>query len=145
MSKLSMSTQERETFLAALHVGVLAVNRPDGPPLMVPIWYRYTAGGAVEFNTGGSSEKVRLLELAGHAALCAQREELPYAYVTVDGPVEIEQTDRGTRVDIASRYLGTKAGAEYVEANPDDDDIVVRLHPTRWRTMDFSKLDPAGD
>ncbi len=140
MSKLSMTQKEREDFLAALHVGVLAVDRPDGPPLVVPIWYRYTPGGVVEFNTGGGSEKVRLLEQSGHASLCAQREDLPYAYVTVDGPVEIDQTDRATRVDIASRYLGSDAGAGYVEANPDDDDIVVRLRPTRWRTMDFSKL-----
>jgi PPOX class probable F420-dependent enzyme len=140
MSDLSMSQHEREEFLAALHVGVLAVNRSDGPPLVVPIWYRYTAGGVVEFNTEGASEKVRLLEQAGHASLCAQREELPYAYVTVDGPVEIEQTDRATRVDIASRYLGTAAGTEYVDAHPGADDIVVRLSPTRWRTLDFSKL-----
>ena len=141
MSKLSMSKQERESFLAALHVGVLAVDQPDGPALLTPIWYRYAAGGAVEFNTEGSSEKVRLLRQAGRASLCAQREDLPYAYVTVEGPVEIELTDRATRVDIANRYLGAPAGAEYVDANPDADDVVVRLHPTRWRTIDFSKRD----
>ncbi len=140
MSQLSMSKQEREAFLAALHVGGLAVDRPDGPPLMVPIWYRYTAGGVVEFNTEGSSEKVRLLTQSGQASLCAQQEELPYAYVTVDGPVELESTDRETRVDIATLYLGSPAGTEYVDTYPDGDDVVVRLRPTRWRTMDFSKL-----
>jgi len=119
---------------------VLAVDRPDGPPLMVPIWYRYAPGGVVEFNTEGSSEKVRLLEQAGHASMCAQREELPYAYVTVDGPIEIGPTERAMRVDIATRYLGSPAGAQYVESNPDADDVVVRLRPTRWRTMDFSKM-----
>jgi PPOX class probable F420-dependent enzyme len=134
-----MTQQEREEFLAALHVGVLSVERPDGSPLAVPIWYRYAAG-VVEFNTGGTSEKVRLLEQAGRASLCAQREDLPYAYVTVDGPVEIAKTDRATRVDIASRYLGASEGTAYVDSYPDDDDIVVRLRPTRWRTMDFSKL-----
>jgi len=140
MSQLSMTQQEREEFLAALHVGVLAVDRPGGSSLVVPIWYRYTAGGVVEFNTGGASEKVRLLEQVGRASVCAQREDLPYAYVTVEGPVEINKTDRATRIDIATRYLGTDAGTAYVEANPDDDEIVVRLRPTRWRTMDFSKL-----
>jgi PPOX class probable F420-dependent enzyme len=144
MSTLSMSKQEREAFLAALHVGVLAVDRPDGPPLMMPIWYRYTAEGVVEFNTESASEKARLLELAGHASLCAQREDLPYAYVTVEGPVEIEQTDRATRLDIASRYLGTQGGADYIAGAPHADDIVVRLRPTRWRTLDFSKLEVTG-
>jgi PPOX class probable F420-dependent enzyme len=141
MSELSMSKQEREEFLAALHVGVLAVDRPDGPPLMAPVWYRYAPGGVVEFNTESSSEKARLLERSAYASLCAQREELPYAYVTVEGPVEIEPSDRATRVDIATRYLGTRAGTEYVDGTPGADDIVVRLRPARWRTSDFSKQD----
>jgi PPOX class probable F420-dependent enzyme len=144
MSELTMSRQEREDFLAALHVGVLAVERPDGPPLVTPIWYRYTPGGAVEFITGSSSDKAQLLEQAGHASMCAQREELPYAYVTVDGPVEIEASDRSTRVDIATRYLGTEMGTAYVDGSPDADDIVVRLRPARWRTSDFAKFDVTG-
>ena len=139
-----MSKQERDDFLAALHVGVLAVERPDGPPLVMPIWYRYASGGAIEFNTAGSSAKAQLLQQAGRAALCVQREELPYAYVTVEGPIEIGATDRATRVDIASRYLGLKSGTEYVDGTPDADDLVVRLQPARWRTTDFSKEDLAG-
>ena len=145
MSELSMSKQERDDFLAALHVGVLAVARPEGPPLLTPVWYRYAPGGAVELNTEHSSEKARLLELAGHASLCVQREELPYAYVTVEGPVEIEATDRATRVDIATRYLGDEMGTAYVDGSPAADDIVIRLQPVRWRTSDFAKLDlPEG-
>jgi len=145
MSKLSMSKNERDDFLAALHVGVLAVERPDGPPLLIPIWYRYAAGGAIEFNTAGSSAKAQLLQQAGRASLCVQREELPYAYVTVEGPIETGATDRATRVDIASRYLGSKSGTEYVDGSPDADDLVVRLHPERWLTTDFSKLDGPGE
>ena len=38
---LAMSVEEREQFLADVHVGVLAVERPDGPPLAVPVWYDY--------------------------------------------------------------------------------------------------------
>jgi PPOX class probable F420-dependent enzyme len=146
MSELSMTQHERDEFLAALHVGVLAVERPDGPPLVTPVWYRYEPGGAVEFNTERTSEKVKLLEQAGHASLCAQREELPYAYVTVDGPVEIETTDRATRVHIATRYLGTEMGTAYVDSGgAAGDDIVVRLRPVRWRTSDFSKFElPSG-
>ena len=45
-----MSKQEREDFLGGLHVGVLAVERPDGPPLVTPVWYRYRAGDVIEFN-----------------------------------------------------------------------------------------------
>ena len=140
MSQLSMSKQEREDFLAALHVGVLAVERTDGPPLVTPIWYRYSAGGVVELNIASTSEKARLLEAAGRASMCAQREELPYAYVTVEGPIEIVKADRTTRVDIATRYLGEELGTAYIDANPDGDDILVRLRPEKWLTSDFAKL-----
>lgn len=136
-----MSKEERDEFLAALHVGVLAVERPDGPPLVTPVWYRYEPGGAVEFNTEQASEKARLLELSRRASLTVQRENLPYAYVTVDGPVEIESTDRATRVDIATRYLGPETGPAYVDNAPAGDDIVVRMQPARWYTSDFAKLD----
>jgi nitroimidazol reductase NimA-like FMN-containing flavoprotein (pyridoxamine 5'-phosphate oxidase superfamily) len=37
MSALSMSTAEREQFLADFHVGILSIEREDGPPLTVPI------------------------------------------------------------------------------------------------------------
>jgi len=130
--------------LAAVHIGVLAVERPDGPPLMTPVWYRYTPGGAIEFNTERSSQKTHLLEQSGRASLCVQREELPYAYVTVEGTVEIATTDRETRVDIATRYLGQDTGTAYVDAGVSGDDIVVRLQPARWRTSDFAKLDLPG-
>lgn len=141
MGALTMSESERDAFLADVHVGLLAVERPDGPPLVSPVWYRYQPGGAIELNTERSTEKARLLEGCGRASLCVQREELPYAYVTVEGPVEVEPTDRETRLDIATRYLGPEMGEAYVENGPSGDDIVVRIRPERWHTSDFSKLD----
>jgi len=42
---LAMSRQEREAFLAALHVGVISIERPGRGPLTVPIWYGYEPGG----------------------------------------------------------------------------------------------------
>ena len=141
MSALSMTTQERDDFLTAVRIAVLSVERAEGPPLATPVWYRYSPGGVIEFNTERATEKARLLERSGHATLCVQREELPYAYVTVEGTVEIADTDRQTRVDIASRYLGEEMGRAYVDGNASVDDIVVRLSPMRWRTSDFSKLE----
>jgi nitroimidazol reductase NimA-like FMN-containing flavoprotein (pyridoxamine 5'-phosphate oxidase superfamily) len=44
MSQLSMSREQREAFLADVHVGVLAVAQPDGPPALTPVWYRYREG-----------------------------------------------------------------------------------------------------
>jgi PPOX class probable F420-dependent enzyme len=144
MSALSMTTGEREEFLAGLHVGVLAVERSEGPPLVSPVWYRYSPGSALEITTGGTTEKVRLMESSGRASLCAQSEALPYAYVTVEGPVEISKSDRQKRVEIAMRYLGDELGTRYVDSTPDADNILVRLAPEHWRTTDFAKLELPG-
>jgi PPOX class probable F420-dependent enzyme len=139
-----MTRGEREEFLAGLHVGVLAVERSEGPPLVTPVWYWYSPGGAVELTTGRTTEKARLMESSGRATLCAQSEELPYAYVTVEGPVEISDADRQKRVDIAVRYLGEEMGTGYVDSTSDAGDIVVRLTPERWRTTDYAKLELPG-
>jgi PPOX class probable F420-dependent enzyme len=135
-----MSNDERVAFLADVHIGVLAVARPDGPPEVVPVWYRYQPGGVVELTTEQASAKVALLREAGRASLCVQREDYPYAYVTVEGPVSIGLVTRELRVEIAARYLGAEQGAAYVDENPDGDDIMIRLEPRRWRTADFAKL-----
>ncbi|HEY5165085.1 MAG TPA: pyridoxamine 5'-phosphate oxidase, partial [Acidimicrobiia bacterium] len=38
---LTMSPEEREAFLAEVHVGVISVANDDRGPLTVPIWYTY--------------------------------------------------------------------------------------------------------
>lgn len=143
MSELSMDTAEREAFLADVHVGVLGVERDDGPPLAVPVWYRYAPGGVVEVNTEEDSIKGRLLRAAGRASLCAQREELPYAYVSVDGPVEIVSATAEDRLAMAVRYLGQEMGEAYIENSPGDD-VTIRLTPERWFSVDYTKLDLGG-
>jgi PPOX class probable F420-dependent enzyme len=144
MSELTMTVAEREEFLAAVHVGVLTVARADGPPVTAPVWYRYAPGGGVEFVTGRGSEKARALERSGQASLCAQREALPYAYVTVEGPVEFGLAADEVRLDLATRYLSAELAAGYVAATAAVDNVLVRLRPERWRTADYAKYQPAG-
>ena len=84
---LTMTVEEREEFLAGVHVGVLAVERSDGPPLAVPVWYDYRPGGDLWILTPEDSVKGQLLTAARRFSLCAQDEDLPPKYVTVEGPV----------------------------------------------------------
>ena len=145
MSDLSMTVDEREAFLAGLHVGVLAVERADGPPLAVPVWYAYEPGGAVDVLTSASTVKARLAQAAGRASLCAQREELPYAYVTVEGPLELEPLGDRTRPEIeamASRYLGEKMGRAYAAGELSPDEVRIRIRPERWLSVDYGKRRP---
>ena len=140
MTDQQMSVSDREMFLAGLHVGVLAVERSDGPPLAVPVWYSYEPGGDVHVLTSASSLKGRLAAAAGRASLCAQQEELPYKYVTVDGPVEIDELDPDDRAPIeamAIRYLGDEMGRGYAAQAAADDEIRLRIRPERWYTVDY--------
>jgi nitroimidazol reductase NimA-like FMN-containing flavoprotein (pyridoxamine 5'-phosphate oxidase superfamily) len=138
--ELDMSKEEREAFLAELHVGVLAVDEPGRGPLALPIWYQYV-DGEVLIGTDGRSRKAELLRSAGRATLVAQQEALPYKYVSVEGPVEV-LTERRDDLQMATRYLGPELGQWYADNNPStEDSVLVKLHPERWRTADYAKLD----
>lgn len=136
-----MTEPQREAFLAALHVGVLGVEREDGPPLVVPVWYWYEPGGAVEIITSATSLKGRLLARAGRATLCAQEEDLPYEYVSVEGPARIEPLGEqyGSEIErMAIRYLGDELGRQYAANSTAADNVRVTLTPERWFSYDYS-------
>ena len=72
-----------------------------------------------------------------------QREALPSAYVTVEGPVEILETDVSTlQREIAERYLGPKLAARYLEsfASGLGQEVLLVMQPERWWSIDFSKV-----
>lgn len=136
-----MTTQEREAFLADLHVGVLGVNHGD-VPLTVPIWYDYEPGGDVWIITSRASIKGRALDTSGRFSLCAQTEDPPYRYVTVEGSVRaVEASNHDALLHMAIRYLGPDAGARYAKANAgtEGNGALYRLRPEHWYTADYGK------
>ncbi len=144
MAQMSMTQQQREAFLAEVRIGVLAVERADGPPLASPVWYRYAPGGVIELTTAAGAEKTRLVEASGRATLCVQKEGMTPAYVTVEGPVAVGAASREMRLDIASRYLGAEVGEAYVASTEGGDEAALTLTPERWRTVDFAKMEHPG-
>ncbi len=138
-----MTAAEREEFLAGLHVGVLGIERADGPPLVLPVWYSYEPGGDVEVLTSASSLKGRLAARAGRGSLVAQQEALPYKYVSVEGAIEIDELDadatKAAVEPMAVRYLGEEIGKGYAAANQTTDEIRIRLQPNRWFSVDYGK------
>ncbi len=141
----AMTKDEREAFLAALHVGIISIAQGARAPLTVPIWYAYTPGGEVTIMTGRESRKAALLAQAGGFSLCVQDESPPYKYVAVEGPVvAIEPADRerDTR-PMARRYLGVEGGDQYLAQNAanatDDGSVLIRMRPERWLTADYGK------
>ena len=142
---LAMSKDQREQFLAGLHVGVLAIPDPGRGPLNVPIWYGYEPGGEIWLVTGRNSRKGRLLAQGVRVAFVAQSEQAPYRYVSVEGPVvsigasDVERHER----PLARRYLGRELGDRYVESTGGADargaNALVRIRPERWLSGDYSK------
>jgi PPOX class probable F420-dependent enzyme len=146
---LIMTKQEREAFLADVHIGVISIAEEDRGPLTVPIWYAYDAGGDVRIMTGRESRKGRLLARAGRFSLCVQTESPPYKYVSVEGAIvatEAADIERDLR-PLARRYLGKEAGDRYVEETRNlpthIDNVLIRMRPDRWLTTDYSKEDGA--
>ncbi len=83
-----MTKEDREQFLAAVHIGVLTVADVGGrAPLSVPLGYLYEPGGEIRFATAMDSRKVTLVRVVGRVRFLVQREQLPYRYVSVEGPV----------------------------------------------------------
>jgi PPOX class probable F420-dependent enzyme len=141
---LAMSTEERGRFLSDRHVGVISIPEEGRGPLTVPVWYAYEAGRELRVVTGRTSRKGRLLQRAGRFSLCVQTETPPYKYVSVEGPViAIERADleRDLR-PLAHRYLGAEGGDAYIASTRDEhvDNVLVRMRPERWLTVDFAKM-----
>ena len=146
MPSLSMSKEQRERFLAGLHVGVLAIPDGERGPLTAPIWYGYEPGGEIRVVTGETSRKGKLLRPGVRVSLVAQNETSPYQYVSVEGPVTAVEPVRdpeAVRV-LARRYLGTQGGDAYTEATWEayekDPNVLVRIRPERWLTVDYASL-----
>jgi PPOX class probable F420-dependent enzyme len=139
---LNMSREEREDFLAGVHVGVLSVaSDASGSPLAMPVWYTYQPGGTVNVITGRGTRKAVAIRAAGRFSLCTQDERPPYKYVTVEGPVVVvEDASEDERRDLARRYLGPEDGDAYIAANPSGTQAVFRMTPEHWLTADFGKV-----
>jgi nitroimidazol reductase NimA-like FMN-containing flavoprotein (pyridoxamine 5'-phosphate oxidase superfamily) len=142
---LAMTRQERETFLADVHVGIISIADEGRGPLTVPIWYTYEPGGELRVVTARASRKGRLLARAGRFSLCAQTETPPYQYVSVEGPImatEAADLERDLR-PLAHRYLGADMGDRYIEhtrdAHEHAENMLIRMRPERWLTVDFAK------
>lgn len=137
---LKMTKEEREAFLADLHVGVISIARDGRGPLTVPIWYDYEPGGEVWVITDLNSLKGKALQNATRVSLCAQAEDMPYKYVSIEGAFTTRPSTQEELLHMAIRYLGEEQGRAYAE-NPegDGDSVVVSIATENWLTVDYGK------
>lgn len=130
-----MAPGEIRAFLSeGTRTGKLAVVRKDGAPMVVPVWFVLDDDGALLFTTWADSVKGRSLRRDGRASLCVDQEEPPYAFVRVDGRVELSgdvDAMREWATRIGGRYMGADRAEEFGARNGVEGELLVRLVPDR--------------
>ena len=128
-----MRDMPRNDALAFMMVGTrtgkLATTRPDGRPHLAPIWF-VVEGEDVVFNTWHTSVKALNLASDPRASLLVDLEEPPYAYVMVEGTVEVvTDLDEVRRVAtiIGGRYMGKGRAESFGRRNGVEGELMVRL------------------
>jgi PPOX class probable F420-dependent enzyme len=131
-----MAPDEIDRFLQGPPVrpAVLATVRADGRAHLAPIWFDVDDDGSIVWNTGESTVKGRNPRRTGRASLCIDDDRPPYAFVTIEGPVTIDdnlEEVRAWAARLGGRYMGADRAEEYGARNGVPGELVVRLHPEK--------------
>nr|WP_218129919.1 PPOX class F420-dependent oxidoreductase [Pseudonocardia oroxyli] len=122
--------------------GILCWTAKDGRPLAAPVWF-LAEDGTLVFNTGRDTAKGRALTRDPRVALVVDLPEPPYAFVQVQGTVELsEDPDEllRTATELGGRYMGADRAEEFGRRNGVPGELVVRIRPTKV----VSSLDVSG-
>ena len=115
---------------AGTRTGKLATVREDGRPHVMPVWF-VLDGDDLVFMTGAETVKGRNLRGSGRCSLCVDDDRPPFAFVTISGPVEIDDDADAMlpwSTRIAERYMGAGRAEEYGRRNAVPGELLVRLH-----------------
>ena len=126
-----MSKAEAYEFLASgTRTGKLATVREDGRPHVAPIWF-VLDGEDLIFNTWHESVKGKNLVRDGRIALTVDEEVAPYAFVMVEGTVEITEDDPAESLKwatrIGARYMGQDQAEAFGRRNSVPGELLVRI------------------
>ena len=114
------------------HTGKLATTRKDGRPHVAPIWYTVDDEGSVLFTTGSDTLKGRTILRDPRVSLCVDDERPPFAFVIVEGTVEVVEDLAEVRHwagVIGGRYMGAGRAGEYGARNGVPGELLCRLRP----------------
>ena len=128
-----LTSEQMAEFLERPLVAVYVTLRADGSPHAIPVWYEYMDGDFLVF-TSSTFQRVKNLERDSRAAITISTHDVPYMYVSAEGPVSI--TSEGvaeTGLSIARRYMGEDA-QQFLDDVYDEHSVVLRLRPERILT-----------
>ena len=129
-----MTPQEIEQFINSTPArpGILGTTRADGRPHVAPVCVDLDSDGTIVFMTGAQTVKGRNLRRTGRAAISIDDDRPPFSFVTLEGPVTIDEDldlVRAWAARIGGRYMGEERAAEYGARNGVPGELVIRLHP----------------
>ena len=127
-----MTTEDALEFLAAgTRTAKVAWVASDGRPHVAPIWF-IVEDGDLLFATSAEAGKSRAMRRDPRVSVVVDVEEPPYAFVKVDGTVEVtEDPDELLRVATlcGGRYMGADRAEAYGTRNGVPGECVIRLRP----------------
>ncbi len=135
-----LTQEELVEFLGAMPVAALASHNPDGTIHVAPVWFQYVDGDIL-LGTQAISRKVRNIELDPDVTVMIDSREPPYRGVMIYGTATLDTDDLvAKRIEIFARFmprpdadgLANGLAARYQPA-------VIRVHPTRFASWDYSK------
>lgn len=121
-----MTATERDAFLDTRAVLMrIACVRPDGTPLVTPIWFIHR-DDAIWFTPRARSEWFDCLRADPRVSLCIDQDVQPYRKVVIDGVAElvhdVGQDDawRDLYREIARRYVDVDGAEAYIQRTIDE-------------------------
>jgi nitroimidazol reductase NimA-like FMN-containing flavoprotein (pyridoxamine 5'-phosphate oxidase superfamily) len=140
-----MPDDERQAFLAGIHVGIFSLAQDSQAPLSLPAWYAYSPGEDLRILLPPQDPRTPLLRSLPRASLCVQDEMPPYRYASVEGrvvalvPVDREQD----YWPLILRYLPEMWAQGYLRSTwPESKDLsqsmlFAHLRPEVWRAVNY--------
>lgn len=134
---MEMSQEVIGEFLQEKRIATLGINRQDGPPQLIPIWYRYD-GEVIWMMSEKRVSKIENIKRDPRVSLSVDDDEtFPYQGVVAYGRVTLveENVQEGRRA-IARRYLGEAEGDAYVAQPRPRGTILLRMDVERFYSYD---------
>ena len=139
-----MSNKEIKKFLMrGTFTGKLTTVKKDGSPHVVPIWFvldkekNQTAGkiGDIIFTTYEGSVKARNIERDSRVCICVDDQTPQFSFVIINGTAKSFHYKQKELLKwaakIAERYMGKDKAEAYGKRNSGEDEVVIRIKPTR--------------
>jgi PPOX class probable F420-dependent enzyme len=131
--EVGFTTEVRDFLLEGTRTAKLGYTASDGRPLVAPVWFTIDDGDIV-FCTGETTAKGKAIRRDPRVVVCVDLQAPPYAFVQVQGTVEIsEEVAEARRIStiVGARYMGADRAEEFGKRNGVPGESTVRVKASK--------------